>query len=166
MEKLISMVDYCQEVSKEFMMPKKPFDKNEWFGKILNYSDFLKQPLTLGMFIPCKLVNGIWVVLECPHNFGLLHTYPTGHKLMDENFKEALEYQEAKDRVLFKGFEKIITNNSGSFEIMKDGFQVYYYKSIPDYCLWLGSQKEKLVEDLVKYDLELTDSAKKKIGYE
>lgn len=130
---------------------------------LVAYANFLSQPLTLGMFVPCKLVGGVWVVLEDPVNYS---AFEVGMSRKDFNFcfPDCQEYQEAKDRVLFEGFEKIITNNSGSFEIMRDGFQVYYYKSIPDYCLWLGSQKEKLVEDLVKHNLELTQTAQKQLS--
>jgi len=133
---------------------------------LVAYANFLSKKLELWMFIPCKLVDGVWVVLEEPDG----DNYKSDEEKEIPKFdyfkykKDSEEYQEAKDRVLFEGFEKIITNNSGSFEIMKDGFQVYYYKSIPDYCLWLGSQKEKLVEDLVKYNLELTQTAQKQLS--
>lgn len=33
---------------------------------IFNHANFLKQPLNIGMFVPAKLVDGVWVVLEEP----------------------------------------------------------------------------------------------------
>lgn len=156
MDRLISMVDYCQEVSKEFMAPKKPFDKNEWFGKILNYSDFLKQPLTLGMFVPCDFEGN---VLE-PIN----EEYPNNV----EYFEEIKAYDEAKDRVLFEGFKCIKWEHGGdSYSVRKNHgtykeVQVCYYKDIPDYFVW----SFETVEQLCSKDLELTPTALKQIGYE
>jgi hypothetical protein len=61
-----------------------------------NYDNFLSQILELWMFVPCKLVNGVWVVLEEPFNDGE----------NDQYYSSAMqEYQEAKDRVLFDGFK-------------------------------------------------------------
>ena len=39
---------------------------DNFYNKCINYANFLKQPLTLGMFIPCDLDGN---VLEEPFNY-------------------------------------------------------------------------------------------------
>lgn len=138
MENLISMTDYCQEVSSEFMSPKKPFDKNYWFGKILNYSDFLKQPLELWMFVPCDEDGNVF---NLPKKEDCLNTIDFDSKLMD--------YADAKDNVLFEGFE----TKKGYADYKED-----WLKIDEKYC------EGKKVEDLVQFNLQLTQTAIKQLG--
>lgn len=138
------MVDYCQEVSKEFMMPKKPFDKNEWFGKILNYSDFLKQPLMLGMFVPCDLENDPLL----PPGSAPIYTHSN---------KYMIEYQEAKKRVLFEGIEYVEAKHEGSYNIVR----ICKSLSTINYPKFWGGVT---VESLIPHNLTLTPTAKKQIG--
>jgi len=142
--KLISMTDYCQEVSSEFMSPKKPFDKNYWFGKILKYSDFLKQPIELCMFVPCDKDGN---VLEEPTHYGK----------SIETMRELLkEYKQAKERCLFKGFE-IIHKDKHRITIDCDFLEL-------DFNLIKNKfENHKTTEDLVKYNLQLTPTAQKLI---
>lgn len=37
-----------------------------------------------------------------PHNIGLLHTYATGHSLMDASFKPAIKWQQAQNNLIEK----------------------------------------------------------------
>ena len=190
MKTLIGMTDYISKINTEFNMPTKPFDKNYYFGKMLNYSSFLIQKLELWMFIPCKLVNGVWVVFEKPVEMGEYDdrlcnfcSYPQEGRAIsalslgcegsrcesafenyhDEFQTELAEYQEAKERILFEGFEVIKWNHGGeSYSIRKNSgtkeeVQVVYYKAIPDYFVW----SFKTIEDLVKYNLELTPTVQK-----
>lgn len=125
MKKLISMVDY---------LPNHP------------YSKFLKQTLSIEMFVPCKLVDGVWVVLEEPKPCDCMgYTEDCGGCEFTN-----IEYQEAKDRVLFEGFEK-----DNSFVTHKSHASFFY----PISCL-----HEQTIEYLVKYNLELTPTALKQIG--
>jgi len=127
---------------------------------LVSYANFLSQKLELWMFFPCKLVNGVWVVLECPHNYGLLHTYPTGHRLMDESFKDALEYQEAKDKCIFNGFS---LENKGEFTvwIQKDNHSICFTDRGK---ININSQNEINVEDVIKYEFILTQTAQKQLS--
>lgn len=124
------------------------------------YANFLKQPLTLGMFVPCDLHGN---VLEDIKN----KTYTVGEVVPnDKDYCKLLkEYQEAKDRVLFKGFKQNIYNETGSFEIVNDkGFQICVYKALPKYFLWLGCPEERTIESAIYFNvLVLTESAKKQI---
>jgi len=122
-----------------------------------NYDDFIKQKLTIWMFVPCKLVDGVWVVLEEPLQQNYVfedHPELAGNpkeydlELFENDIKE---YQEAKDRVLF-----------ANFKYDKMGFA---YSTTQSECVFDEEYMEsKTIEDLVKYNLELTPTAKKLIG--
>jgi len=99
---------------------------------------FGKQPLEIWQFVPCKLVDGVWAVLEEPNK------YTSNLEINDE-------YQQAKDRCLFEGFEY----DKYGFSVLKNkkgcGFDEEY-------------MTEHTIEDLVKYNLELTKTAQKQLG--
>lgn len=125
--------------------------------RIIAYCDFLSQKLELWMFVPCKLVDGVWVVLEEPQKFS------------DENWNETKlsdwgahcqEYQESKDRVLFEGFEIHAIDYVNVIVRHKDGFLMNWINNIK--CFF--GKKNLTIEDLVKYNLELTPTAQKQIG--
>lgn len=151
MEKLISMTDFVLKVQEEYSFEESTLKL------IYNYGKFLKQPLTIGMFVTAKLVNGEWVVLEEPK-----WVSPEGVKWEDY----LKEYQEAKERVLFEGFECIKWDHGGdSYSVRKNNgteneIQVCYYKAIPDYFVWSFDT----VEQLCAKDLELTPTAQKQIS--
>lgn len=86
MKNLISMVDFVLQFDK----PAGYFeDQNDfllcqvdYMGKVINYANFLKQHLTIGMFVPC--------VDNEPFNYSI-----------HGNQKE---FEKAKEKVLFKDF--------------------------------------------------------------
>ena len=87
--KLISMTDYVleQNSNKSSSLWCPPFV----LQNVVNYANFLKQPLKLGMFIPCDEND---VPLELNETTKLNAVFLN-------------QYQQAKDRVLFEGFEII-----------------------------------------------------------
>ena len=109
--KLISMTDFvleqndyltCDEASPNFVK------------KVVNYACFLKQPLKLEMFVPCD-DNGN--VLEDIIGHGMIHNYS----------EKVKQYEQAKDKVLFDGFDiysngdlhnAFVTFESSRLEIM------------------------------------------------
>ena len=126
MEKLISMTDYV-------LLDKhagSPINMNK------QYAHFLKQPLKLGMFIPCDEEGN---VLEDPENTmkqGDGHVY---YSADDEDFKK---YEQAKERVLFEGFEycnKMEYVHNGLISIDEEFMQ------------------GKTIEDLIPYNLTLIE---------
>jgi hypothetical protein len=102
MKKLISMTDFVLDLEKSDEYKNWGTESDEWFNRCTYYANFLKQPLEIGMFVP---VDEDGNILDEPHNFGLLHTYPTGNKLMDLTFELALKYQKAKEKVLLIGIK-------------------------------------------------------------
>lgn len=138
MEKtLISMVDFVLQKITENNLElasltiKWQSDANRL--QVERYATFLKQPLKLGMFVPCDEND---VPLEEP--------------LFDEvDLPYGTQYQQAKERVLFEGFEidydKIVKNGD---------IRIWFRKGV----VYLNNTKNELktIEDLVKYNLKLT----------
>lgn len=142
------MTDFVLE-QKELMKESHQgfnIEKYDFIIKVCNYAKFLKQPLQLGFFVPCDLDGN---VLEEP-DFMSGYYDDNGFGDVDKyKYKKHLkEHQEAKERVLFEGFE-LSTNNT---VLHKNGL------------LRIGFSRYPIVEDLIKYNLVLTESAKKQIG--
>lgn len=133
---------------------------NQLKKKLENHVDFLIQKLELWMFVPCKFVEGIWVVLDHPdvkEQFYRDH-YDGGWWNSFVDYKK--ECQEAKDRVLFEGFE--IKEYSGKLlSVEYKGVSVFFKIPVKE---WYTPNGFDAIEDLVKYNLELTPTAQKQIG--
>jgi len=100
------------------------------------FDSFLKQPLSLEMFVPCNL--------ECkPYKYD----DNTGHNAYDR------EYRQAKNRCLFDGFELVGETES-------------YYHLIYDSCFtFLMSKKDNsTIESIINKEFKLTATALKQIG--
>lgn len=128
--------------------------------KIENYANFLKQPLELLMFVPCKLVDGVWVVFEKPKPCDCMGYIEDCGGCEFTN----IEYQEAKSRCLFEEFEIKERKSYGmSFKYIQNGsFIMYCFNRTTN--RFEENIKLKNIEDLVKYELELTPTALKQIG--
>lgn len=144
MEKLISMTYFVLEQSKLINDP-------EILTRVLvQHALFLEQELNLGMFVPAKFVNGEWVILEVPK-----WVSPEGIKWKEYE----KEYQEAKDRVIFN--VHLMKGEANHLrEIWNDEKYLFTYNESTKLFLTAGST----IESLVKYNLFLTESAKKQIG--
>lgn len=108
---------------------------------MFNYANFLKQPLELWMFVPCDEKGN---VLNRPNG---------GMREQDDRIHN--NYHQAKERCLFEGFEFIGED----------------YKSIFARVRWdlnremLVAYFDKMnIEDLIQYNLQLTQTAIKQIG--
>lgn len=116
------------------------------------YSKLLKQKLELWMFTPCKLVDGVWVVLEEPKRWNEYLEFPESFD-GNKEWYEFYEYEEAKDRVLFEGF---------SFDRDSDD----YYFLLKDGCYMnlISKNNPVTIESVINKDWELTKNAQKQIG--
>jgi hypothetical protein len=138
--KLISMTDF---VLDQFSKLEKTQEINilQFRNNIGNYANFLKQPLTLGMFVPCD-DNGN--VLEKPREF-------------KNKFSTFEIYQQARERCLFEGF---------SVRKM-EGWNILDFPNnqhSKDFSVFEDAFKDMTIEDIVKYNLQLTPTAIKQIG--
>ena len=92
---LIPMTEYVIEIDKGTNDEINPI-LTSW-NDVVDYANFLKQPLKLEMFIPCDDDGSF---LEQP----LFKDY--SGVLPDINYKDALKrYKKALSKVIFKGFE-------------------------------------------------------------
>ena len=121
-----------------------------------NFDNFLEKPLKLGYFIPCDENDEPFGE---PTNFN--HDFEDEFNSVDRNstcyawYNDCKKYQEAKQRVLFEGFEY-------------DGLYIEY--KINNLNRFFKNELRKgVIEDLLKEiddKIILTETAKKEIGYE
>jgi len=149
MKNLISMTD--------FVLEQKDSYYNQRFFKIENYANFLKQPLELWMFVPCDDDGNI---LEEPK-----HNWTLGL------WARQKEYQQAKERCLFEGFE--VKREFWADNAFVDYIQIgndrddRLFKSNNGNNWYLVNEYDlRIIEDLVKCNLQLTKTAEKLIGKE
>jgi hypothetical protein len=119
--------------------------------KAINYANFLSQPLKLGMFVPC--VDN--VPLEEPNHYYLFESDKLSrldYTVCEDEYQSFIQYQQAKENVLFEGFEY------GGHS--KECFILEY----KDGAYWLNSNDtiEGLIENFTE-SLTLTDSAINKL---
>ena len=96
--KLISMIDFVSIFYNDLKSEHKVnWSFDQICNKIFNYANFLKQPLNLGMFVPCDEDGD---VLEKPEDYE--NRLPN---MMTEYNDEVYRYKQAKEKVLFKGFK-------------------------------------------------------------
>ena len=149
MSKLISNTSFgqlCKSKEKEF---KTRLEYLDWYErKRDSYDDFLKQPLTLGMFIPCD---------EKGQPLSI-------HKGEEIDSSYPIEFIQAKERVIFGGIE---VQNTEDFIEFYGGIRVF--KKTNDFekmfnYVFRKDTETKTLEDLIKYDLTLTETTAKKLG--
>lgn len=116
-----------------------------------SYARFLQKSLTLGMFIPCDENENILKI-------------PSKDQPIELFFEEQKKYFEAKEKVLFKGFELIgyVDNTAAS------SLWIFKYKNHKRYSIEHSFKGDRLnIESLIsrfRDDYELTESAIKEIG--
>jgi len=145
--KLISMTDFVLEQSAKIN------DAEILVRLLVRFASFLSQKLELWMFVPCKLVDGVWVVLEEPKeenyfnvNKPINEYSESDKKGLDAYYLPMMEFEEAKKRVLFEGFG-------------------YEHTTVVKHENYIFSIEEKTIESLIKIKCfpELTKTAQKQI---
>ena len=133
---LISMTDFFLEQNYDGNSTQKYLNELQL---IHNYANFLKQPLKLEMFVTCDDEGN---VLE----------EPDADYYMMVTEEKVKQYQQSKEKVLFDGFENLF-------------FVTYQYNEDGE-CLEIdkGFCERHIIEDLILFDLTLTESALKQIG--
>lgn len=155
-KKLVSTTDFVLE-QKEYI---KEVDKlsffefqikiNEFYDKVVHHTTQMKRTLEKGMFVPCdEEGNVLKEPKESDYNLGDIHA---GYYRED-----LIKYQQAKERILFKGFYSVDENtvSNGEIEII---FGNLITLMIHRNHGSEGITKEKMfIEDLVDYNLTITD---------
>lgn len=146
--KLISMTDFVLERLKDEIIGsynEKIIALATCVVRMENYANFLKKPLELWMFVPCDEEGN---VLEEPYNY---INFINGVELNENLEKYCEKYQQAKERVLFEGFE--YQKQGGEYLVKFDNKPV-----------WVNWNNSKTIEDLIYLKPKLTPTAIKKIG--
>lgn len=134
--KLISMTDFVFKIGNN----NKHESYNDDLAKIYNYATFLRQPLELGMFVPCDEKGS---VLDEPTEKDEFR-YCNGIEYYPHKKKEYLQkYQQAKERCLFKGNFNICSKRN-----------LIRFNNIMQPLECLGN-----IESLIKYNLQITKTA-------
>jgi hypothetical protein len=124
-------------------------DYLKWYEALRNnYDDFLKQPLELWMFVPCKLVDSVWVVLEVPK---LVYEKEDDNSALQNHNAYLEEFQQAKERCLFDG---CVYDDEMQAIRNEKGIDLFY----------LPKGELFTIEIMTKYNLQLTTTVKKQIG--
>ena len=151
--KLISMTDFVLEIQSE--IGTADYQVVAWqtkihgYDRILKYAHFLKQPLTLGMFVPCDVEGN---VLEEPEPISI------GKNIKDKLFEaiynddEVLRYEKTLSKVIFKGFA--ISEAGGAICDKSGIFNIFWLIDNN----WKLSKGIKTIEDLIPYNLDLVIS--------
>lgn len=141
--KLISMTSFVLNFKGNTAISHKAF---EFARKVKNYAEFLRQPLTLGMFVPLDKQGNL--LKGKP-----LSPAPDSEWIRWEN--EEFEFYKAKERVLFKGFS--IREEKRKKFVGVEGYEIE---------VSLLPKIKMTIEDLANdwNHIELTESALKQIG--
>jgi len=151
-KKLISSIDFGKQL--------KDVTDSDYRRLRDNYDKFLKQQNTLSMFVPCDDEGN---VLEEPNLYNGGYIFEIHDELIGkpieydtELFESDLqEYQQAKKRVLFDGFD-LLEKHSWGFVLIMRG---------EDWSETISVMYEDTIEDLLTYSFdpqfELTPSALK-----
>ena len=130
MKNLLSMTDFIY-------LQKMSFRTDKRFKQlIIEYANFLQQPLELWMFVPCDEDSNILV-----HPYDKI--YPASMSFANEIENYNLKFRQAKERCLIEGFTY-------------DGVEYIDYKN---YCIRISVLPNLTFQDLTKYNLTLTPTA-------
>lgn len=151
-DKLIPMTDWVIE-----NYPKNPQGHQSYlFGKhAISYAKFLKQPLTIGMFVP---VSEAGEVLQEPEmymaiqNLGSMNSHATEQDCVD-----AENYHAAKSRCLFEGFvvigEGYDDGRVVELEMTGNNIWLTFLDGKPEATTFDGHQEEEIesIEQLMEF---------------
>jgi hypothetical protein len=153
--KLIGMTDYILNKNNIGMevqsISHQHSDRTRRFYDIVKYAEFLKQPLTLSMFVPVG-ENG--EVLEGNP------LSPATDEQWDKWESTRDQYKQALDKVLFKGFEvnNLFNGNKSislflGFEEKPVYLHIFWFDSVTQ--KWHLCKGLKTIENLCNLDIEL-----------
>ena len=132
--------------SKDFGKLLKDKSDSEYRRLRENFDNFLEKPLKLGYFIPCD-------ENDVPISENYIASVDDKKNMTFAQLSN--EYQEAKQRVLFEGFE-----------YDKENDWVTYNEFARFFVSELQNGKVEDLFKLIKDEITLTETSKKEIGYE
>lgn len=139
--KLTSMTDFVLDIDTK-IETEEMFELHG-IDLIFNYAKFLKQPLKLEMFVPCD-------------EMGEIMNYEEIKQSVIEGTDSWDAYEQAKEKVLFEGFELV-----DGYAIHIDEDDIIHLNE--DLCLFFKSIEG--FERLMVLKIKLTENALKQIGF-
>jgi len=131
--------------------------------EIIDYTNFITQPLNLSHFVPAKLVDEFWIILEEPKE----PESPYNDKQCDiwaqyEIYKS--RYQTALENVIFKGFEvsEILGRSEYHLRIAHSEKDFMPFRKVNNTDKWTIKDSIFDIEELIPYNLEITDKIAEK----
>jgi len=158
--KLISMTDFVLE-QKEIWNNSNNSDLNDTgrcIRRTAKYANFLKQPLEIWMFVPCDEEGGFFEEPICYVDW--VYCNENGLEKWFSNENELNQYQQAKERCLFEGFEY----NSETEQLKKGRLFLFFSTNFCEAYLDGDTKYLEFIEEIADYDLQLTLTAQKQIG--
>ena len=149
--KLISMTDFV--LSKELILDNDNYKESDnAIDSIFKYANFLKQPLTLGMFVPCN------------YDGNFLTKPPIREEDYEDDLIDAVidkRYEIAQSKVLFSGFTLIEIVENEYIHVSNGTLTLFFHNSneiesnTNNYNGWVS-----IVEDFINsnYHLDLAVS--------
>lgn len=161
--------ELCKDFPRAFTMPVWNVNQDDMVKSMLaidaiqwrltgEYAKFIIKIIELWMFVPCKLENGVWIILEEPKEYKNWLVKNKGYDFLGEVNILCKEYQEAKERVLFEGFTYHIgldKNNPHFWFVRNSSCKIHDYE--------IGKLPLETFLNL-NYLIELTQTAQKRIG--
>ena len=150
MEHLIPMTDFV--IYQYEKLKNKEINTLDYAFNTGIYAHFLKKHLKLGYFIPCDEND---VPLEEPKHYDLWKKHGSFTQYGESIVYKCNKFYEAKQRVLFEGFE-----------YDKENDWVTYNEFARFFVSELQNGKVEDLFKLIKDEITLTETSKKEIGYE
>lgn len=134
--------------------------KKYYLTVYLNYALFLKQPLTLGMFVPTDLEGR---AIEMP----IKESFPSTTRGFASYDNALRDFNDAKDRVLFEGFEIVGNKKVGGFSYLIENGSSYNVGSVASRYrehAWDFDFDNLEQLSVSRHEIVLTPTALKQIG--
>lgn len=131
------MTDFILKTAESKDLMETPLQK---LNRHISYAKFIKQPLTLGMFVPCDDDGNVLNYVK--NETEILQDEQKICRLIS---KEESRFIKAKSKVLFNGFQ-VRKQSTYSIVSNKEGY------------VWVTWNKSKTIESLIPYNLDLTIS--------
>jgi hypothetical protein len=156
MKTLKSMVQFVLDEKENFKKEFKPLNEKpyDFLVNVIKYAELLSQQPNIGMFVPAVFEDGAWIVLEEPDSSNYTHN---GNFDDDFYYLDLDKYQQAKSKVLFKGWEFFKFYDEGLFRLKNKDYTLFFDIEFDECHIDNPEIYEQIhtLEDLVKFNLEM-----------
>ena len=147
------MTDFVLDINN---LVKKKYDQftyehnGQKLRLIEKYANFLKQPLTLGMFVPCDADGN---VLEEPEHFFAWCQSDHYFNASESATHQCSEFKKAQSKVLFNGFNSELYSKTCKIMFFNN-----FFMAASVGIRRLNRNRVNIIMDLVPYNIDLSVS--------